>query len=413
VVEVATRLDAQLVQITFDLRAVLAGQIQELDGDAGILELLGASIQGNIASILHMLAHDVPAQRVEPPQAAVEYARRLAQRGVPLNALVRAYRVGHDRLLTWALDEVGRGQGDPDVVLLATRRLVADTFAYVDRISQQVAEVYEEERERWLANRSTVRAARLRELLAEPDRTGVEAVAVDVDAAEVTLGYALRRRHLGLVVWTAVRDDGLAVVERYVLALAERLAHRSRPLIHSFDGSTAWVWLPLGPDTSAVADTVRDVAANGHAVQVACGETASGVEGFRATHRQALQARAVALVAGPAAEDVTAFADVGAVALLCADLPAARIWVGDVLGPLAVDDEQHARLRETLRVFLAGGSSYTWAAEQLTLHKNSVRYRVARAEQVRGRPIRSDRFDVELALRACRWLGRGVLAPPG
>jgi len=34
---------------------------------------------------------------------------------------------------------------------------------------------------------------------------------------------------------------------------------------------------------------------------------------------------------------------------------------------------------------------------------------VARAEQVRGRPIRDDRFDVELALRACRWLGRAVL----
>ena len=80
-----------------------------------------------------------------------------------------------------------------------------------------------------------------------------------------------------------------------------------------------------------------------------------------------------------------------------------------MLGPLAAADSHHARLRETLLSFLALGSSYTAAADRL-LHRNSVRYRVARAEQVRGRPIRDDRFDVELALRACRWLGRAVLA---
>lgn len=43
------------------------------------------------------------------------------------------------------------------------------------------------------------------------------------------------------------------------------------------------------------------------------------------------------------------------------------------------------------------------------LHRNSVRYRVARAEQARGRPIRDDRFDVGFALRACRWLGAAVM----
>ena len=132
--------------------------------------------------------------------------------------------------------------------------------------------------------------------------------------------------------------------------------------------------------------------------------------GFRATHRQALAAQAVALVAGAQGDPLTTHADVGSVALLCADLEATRAWVGGVLGPLAADDEQVARLRETLLVFLTAGSSYTAAAEQLLLHKNSVRYRVARAEQLRGRPIRDDRFDVELALRACRWLGQAVLS---
>src|SRR5450756_1270242 len=80
-------------------------------------------------------------------------------------------------------------------------------------------------------------------------------------------------------------------------------------------------------------------------------------------------------------------------------------WVQTTLGSLAIDDENHERLRETLRVFLAVGSSYTAAATELTMHKNSVKYRVERASQERGRPIGHDRMDVELALAACHWLG--------
>ena len=152
-----------------------------------------------MAAIVQMLAHEIPVQRLAPPAAAMEYARRLAQRGVSVNALVRAYRVGHDRLLSWAFDEIDAVVADREVSALATRRVVADTFAYVDRISEQVVAAYEEEQQRWLAQHSTERAARIRDLLdgAGPGSGG------DLDAAEAALGYPLRGRHLGLVVWAA------------------------------------------------------------------------------------------------------------------------------------------------------------------------------------------------------------------
>jgi len=143
---------------------------------------------------------------------------------------------------------------------------------------------------------------------------------------------------------------------------------------------------------------------------VALGEIESDLEGFRTTHWQATQAQTVAVTAGQRAPLVSRFAQVGTVALLCADLKHTRAWLTHVLGPLAADDEQHARLRETLRVFLAGGGSYTAAAAALNLHKNSVKYRVLKAEEVRGRPINGDRVDVEMALTACRWLGSAVLS---
>ncbi|MGA9679218.1 MAG: helix-turn-helix domain-containing protein, partial [Mycobacterium sp.] len=63
--------------------------------------------------------------------------------------------------------------------------------------------------------------------------------------------------------------------------------------------------------------------------------------------------------------------------------------------------------------YLACGGSYKVAAEQLNLHFNSVKYRVARAVERRGREIGSaiggDRLDVELALLASHWYGAAVL----
>jgi DNA-binding PucR family transcriptional regulator len=146
---------------------------------------------------------------------------------------------------------------------------------------------------------------------------------------------------------------------------------------------------------------------------VALGQPAFGVAGFRSSHRQARQARAVAMIAGRSAPRVILAADVGSVALLCSDLEAARSWIADTLGSLALDDENAERLRETVRVFLHLGSSHTAAADALNLHKNTVQYRISKAEAARGRGLRADRADVELALRACAVLGSVVLQQVG
>jgi DNA-binding PucR family transcriptional regulator len=89
-----------------------------------------------------------------------------------------------------------------------------------------------------------------------------------------------------------------------------------------------------------------------------------------------------------------------------------RAWVLATLAGLAADDEHHARLRGTLLIFLQTGGSYKTTAQRLTLHKNTVQYRVRRAEASLGRPVGENRPDVELALRAASWLGSSVLRPP-
>ena len=85
------------------------------------------------------------------------------------------------------------------------------------------------------------------------------------------------------------------------------------------------------------------------------------------------------------------------------------MWL--VLGHLADDGEQEARLRETLLVFLSTGSSFAATAGRLTVHRNTVQYRVRKAEEAVGRPIQDHRADVELALRVCQCVGSPVLRP--
>jgi DNA-binding PucR family transcriptional regulator len=43
------------------------------------------------------------------------------------------------------------------------------------------------------------------------------------------------------------------------------------------------------------------------------------------------------------------------------------------------------------------------------LHKNTVQYRIRKAEESLGRPVGENRHDVELALQASHWLGSSVL----
>jgi len=164
---------------------------------------------------------------------------------------------------------------------------------------------------------------------------------------------------------------------------------------------------PVSPRPAAASSSPRVVVTT-----IAVGNPLPGIDGFRRSHRQAQDSRAVAIATGAAARQFTAVSDPGlsVAALLGDNVAAASAWVGEVLGPLASPTEGDERLRETLRVFLGAGSSFKGAAEELHLHVNSVKYRIGRAIERRGRPIADDRLDVEVALLLCHWFGTAILS---
>jgi DNA-binding PucR family transcriptional regulator len=408
VAEVAGRLHGQVADVSSALRRSLEEQIPELRGDPALVELLGTSVEGNVDTLIHALRYDIAVERVEAPTAALEYARRLAQHGVPVNALVRAYRLGQRWMNEAVFAELRTIDIPESLRVEVIEAITATMFGYIDWMSQQVVAVYEDERERWLETQNSLRALRVREVLAANK-------AIDVDAATTSIRYPLRWHHLGLIMWypdVGTEGDDLARLQRFVRELGE--AAGAGPLFVPADRSCGWGWLPYRAAVTDAVEKVRRFALDRpDSPSVAIGTMAGGIEGFRRSHREAEEARGVAIVRERRGPTVIAASDPGlsVVARLGGDVADTREWVAAVLGDLAGDNENDARLRETLRVYLACGASYKVAAEELNMHFNSVKYRVGRAVERRGREIGSDRLEVELALLACHWYGPAVLQP--
>ncbi|WAJ46451.1 helix-turn-helix domain-containing protein [Mycobacterium sp. Aquia_216] len=408
----AERLHNRLAGLSAVMRRSLEDQIPELRGEERITELLGPSVEGNVDTVLRALRYDIAVERVEAPTAALEYARRLAQHGVPVNALVRAYRLGQRLMNELVFNEVRALDISEQMRYQVIEAITATLFEYIDWVSQQVVAAYEDERERWLENQNSVRALRVREVLAASK-------SIDVDAVSTSIRYPLRWHHLALVMWypeTSAESQELAGLQRLLRELGEAAGAAAGSLFVAADRTCGWGWLPYRASNGEAADApakVRQfIEARSESPSVAIGAMAAGVEGFRQSHREAESAYRVAMVA-KREPTVIAATDPGVsiAALLSADIADTRVWVIKVLGGLAGDGENDARLRDTLRVYLGCGCSYKTAAEQLNLHFNTVKYRVGRAVARRGREIGNDRLDVELALLVCHWYGPVVLQP--
>ncbi|WP_329529992.1 hypothetical protein OG568_01960 [Streptomyces sp. NBC_01450] len=166
---VAENVGSHLPKVSCDIAGHVIAEIPELRGDATVIKILQASIAENVATLLHVFENDMPLDRIEVPAAALEYARRLAQRGIPLSAMVRAYRISHWRFLQWCLDELNRQDADEDLATATNRPMLQVSFGYIDRVTEHVIVVYQQERDHWLLSQTAARAARVRDILTEKD----------------------------------------------------------------------------------------------------------------------------------------------------------------------------------------------------------------------------------------------------
>lgn len=380
---------------------VIADEVDVLN-DPELLAMLRASVEGNIAAILHIIRHDIPFDRVQPITAATEYAFRLAQRGVSGTSLRRAYHFGSDDLRDWMFDEIEALDCEAGTKLRLLNELSRFLHQYIDWITQIVLAAHEQERQRWLDKSASATSMLVSRVLdGQP-----------VDLAEFASGarYRLDQVHVGAVIWIDGANSGADhtdALRDFTHDLAEPLGATST-LFTAVDRGTAWLWFGRGRSHAPVdVEAVRACVVAKPGSRVALGCAVAGVAGFRRTHVQAEAAMSVAVTSTSAVTHAIGFGERGVAitSMLVRDLSTARRWVNEVLGSLAGADEASARSRETLRVFLETGGSYAQTSQRLMLHRNSVKYRINKIEAERGKPLDGDRLDLELALQICHFLG--------
>jgi hypothetical protein len=314
------------------------------------------------------------------------------------------------------MEHLARQIVDHDLLLQAIEHSSQRMFTYVDAVIEEQVRLWEDERERWTGRQAAQRAGAVRRVL-----TGAAAAAEESARA---IGFSLERELVAGVLWEQDRRDvrldpgdgrgapgsqlqGVEEASRGRLELtAEAIAREigiERTLIVPAR-ETLWLW--FATDCELDLDALERCAASNlrTAQGLALGLPGSGPEGFRRGHRQALRARRFAEFS---CEDagVVRFDEIETLCVMSEDPELLAEFVTRKLGALAGEGRNARQLRETVLVWLREGGSASRAAERLCKHKNTVRNRLRRAEELVGRPLGEDRLGLELALTMVQRLG--------
>lgn len=395
--QTAIELRPSLDDLVAECVVYVQGAMPELDVDEELAEGLHQSAYDNLEQIFDMLSSGRPAGETSAPPGAIRYAETMVRRGTPLATLLRAYRLGTMWFWTLWRREIIKRVDDVELLIEAVDHSMSFVFDYVDVVSQEVTEEYARQREHWARSAAALRHETVRAVL--------DGEALDLDVVAGRLGYDLRADHLAFALSTRAADDAEDVVarlERQGQALAQRLGARRTLLVP--DGRTMlWMWCAFNtyPDDEAFAAAAADrVLLDG--IVATCGTRGSGRDGFTTSHEDALHVKDLLRAGGRHQRRLVRYDAVVVHSLLVADLPRARRFIEQELGPLAATDDATSRVRATVTALMEEGGRTTTAAKRLGIHQNTVSYRVRQAERLLGHPLAERRFEVEVALRLLR-----------
>ncbi|MFI6997236.1 PucR family transcriptional regulator [Nocardia sp. NPDC050175] len=390
-------------QIVHRLDSAIIASLPEL-ADRDVRRDLAASTRAHARVMLSGITSDTFDFAL--PEEAHVFARTLARRGFELRMLLRTYHVGMEAVLDYMTEAIDQRQAPQEIERAVLLRMFERATKWVSLSVELLTDTYMEERERVLRAALNRRTETVRALLAGDE--------LDLDQASARLGYRLTQRHIAFVLWTDESESGSGDGE--VVGLLERVATRvaaglgaGRLLTVASGSSGMWAWAGLDDLSSADAARIEqeagglERAAAGlveSPVRVAFGVPGGQVAGFRQSHREAVAARQVAERGAVTVARVIGYREVEIAYLAGADDAAMRGLIGRELRTLSGSDPNAARLRETLHAYLKSHRSPEATAKLLGVHKNTVRYRIQRIEELLGHPIEQRSLPLAVAL-AC------------
>ena len=331
-----------------------------------------------------LLREDREPRRDELGFARQAAARRVSQ-GIPLDAFLQAFRLGHRTV--W--DAIVRLAPATEAGRQAALTLARPAMQYIDVVSTHVAESYLNEERRLLATADRERRDLLENLLAGrlPADARLPAVAAGIASHEELI-----------VVVAHVLSDGPADPNDLHRAAdvfgAQSAGPEAEPLVVVRQGEIVAV-IPAGdqqPDPLARYRGAQDMLAERRAIRTRIGVSAgvAGLEGVARGYAEARQALLRTSDESPlvALEDLSTFDYVVATADPAAWQVARR--TADALASAGA-------LSDTVMAYVDSDLDVAAAARRLDVHPNTVRYRLRRVAELTGRDPACFHDLVELA----------------
>lgn len=385
---VPTRLDSLVAQINTSVTA----QVPEVSADHELRRDLDASSRDQSRAFLTWMSQE--GADVAPPAAAHALARTIARRGLHLRTLIQIYRAGHQAILGYQAEIAGSHDIDPALELRAMLHISERASYWLNITLEILTDAYMDERERGLQSKYAYRRETVQAIL--------RGELVDAGTASSRLGYPVNGFNTALVLSTdevspSGDDDSTAALENAVQLFGTAIgAHRALSVISGSRGLWAWLSCEVAPDATTIKHTFARHCLNG--LHIAVGDPGPELAGFRLSHQQALAAQA-ASECHEANPSLIHYADIEIAHLLSGQPDAARTLVLRELRGLTGTDSTSVELRDTLHTYLGGHRSPEVAARKLGVHKNTVRYRINKIEEILGHPITdSNRLKLEIAL---------------
>jgi hypothetical protein len=223
-----------------------------------------------------------------------------------------------------------------------------------------------------------------------------------IPAAKATaaLRYDVSGRHIGFILWAdpEAPDPGTAGALEGVAAGVVKALGDGPGMLVPVGNWVVWGWVTTNARGNGRPSERLPLP---QGVRAAVGTPADGVDGFVRTHEEATEARRVAGLLGRRAGTTVRHRSVALLGLLCADPLAATRFVESELRELAAPDDSMARLRATLRVYFEENASPARTSRRLSVNKNTVVYRVAKAQEILGHGLIERRGELDAALRLC------------
>ncbi|HVK30180.1 MAG TPA: helix-turn-helix domain-containing protein [Nocardioides sp.] len=367
--------------------------IPVLAGDASLAEELHASTREHWRNFLVSLSGE---HRLALPPAAVALGLSIARRNHDVSVLLKIYRVANRVVFRYVAEHTATDSLPPslprDEALLALW-LRADRW--IDESIERLVEYYTRERATLVEGAQARRAETIEALVAGAVPTG---------EAERVLGHRFALWQTAFVLSAPPHDDEGAPLFDLALRVCQELG-LPRPLTMLAGSRELWGWVATPEEPVLALDGVEALLAT-TGIHLALGASGQGPGAFRLSHVQAVAAQRIGLRAPALCHP---YADVELVSLV-GDGELARELVRRTLGPLLSGAKGDDVLRGTILAYLRSGQSFDAAADGLFVHPNTVRYRIARAEEQLGHRIAPHAAALEVCLAWLEVYGEPALA---